>query len=340
MERYLSVDNVNLVVMSGSHQASISFYEASSLPSSVMKSYQTKFPQGDVWIDALKQRKTHAVYKSGDLYPNRRLVDTRFYDEFLKPIKMFHCAGGFFESRKEGFGMLSALLPLNAGEFDAKRLSRMQELFPLLRSAINTSSDLSMLQFSLELSGNLLDSCESALGLVDASARLVYANDRFEHLVRREHILKVKDGRVVFQCAPARTWLSQQLRHFSRHGEIDPSRFEYHFSDGAFDELRVSLSVLGGEAAGLLPTTGPVVLISIHGCYQQEAVQASLRSMGLPPVATLVAYHLMLGKSVREVSDTIQVNHETVRSHVKNLFRHFGVTNQRQLMQVLFALFR
>jgi DNA-binding CsgD family transcriptional regulator len=339
IERYLCVENVNLVILQGG-TTGISSFKASSLADDVLQNYQENFPQGDVWIDALKTFPTQSVYKSGYLYSNRKLVDTRFYEEFLKPINLFHCAGGFFENREGNFGMLSALLPMKAGEFDNDRIERMQKIFKLLRSAINASSEISSLKMSLDLSNKMLDSQCIALGLVTLTGRLLYANHLFERQLRFEKIMKLKNGKVFFLHEGTRGWLCTQLNKVAKKGEVDPACFEKCLHDDHFNDVRVSLSVPDGIYDLLPGDSHTAILISIHGLQGQQEVVACLRSIGVSPVAALVGQHLVMGRSAREISILLNASYETVRSHLKCLMRHFGVSSQRQLIATLNGLLR
>lgn len=343
MENYLEVDNVNLVMIHGNNPA-ISAFQASSLPPEVISNYQQKFPSGDVWIHSLSTLPAGGVYRSSSLYPNQRLVYTKFYEEFLRPINLFHCAGGFFEHFGDSFGMMSALLPLKAKGFDDARIEKMVLINQHLKSALHTSSSLSCLKTSLDLKHQALSSQNIALALTKMCGTPVYLNQPFEILLRQKTIVRLSQNKIAFQSQSAQRWYRNQLRQLQKTGEVPqigevpPDKSEHQQNNNLSCGIRMHMSAIQGADSKVTDTASTLALLSIMLPPARHTTVERLKSLGVPPTAALVAYHLLAGKSAREVSLNLNTSYETVRSHIKRLFRHFQVNNQRQLTALLNAL--
>lgn len=334
LESVLGADNVNLVIIGGDNPM-VSSFQASSLTTDIVSDYQNRFPSGDVWIHNLSKLPIGGIYRSSFLYPNRKLVRTRFYEEFLRPIGMFHCAGGYFERLGGTLGMMSALLPEKTGGFSDDQIKRMAAVQKHLKSALHTSSAVSTLKTTLELQHQALDHQNVALALITPTGKAIFLNKPFEELIKKNMLVNVNNSQISFKDQRTHGWLQARLRDIHNVGQLVSARGEYKVIDLFGYELRLNLSAIDAAEFSSSEKTSTLALLSIRLPPSRATILAQLRSLGAPPTASLVAYHLLAGQSLREASQQLCISYETARSHLKRLFRNFHVNNQRQLTAFL-----
>jgi DNA-binding CsgD family transcriptional regulator len=180
-----------------------------------------------------------------------------------------------------------------------------------------------------------LDLIDRGIVVTDSRARIRVANDFARELATRLDAFSFLDGRLTF--------LADHLeREFARFREAVRTWIPDHrqapswiFSLRASGEpdYRISMHALEDVAAA----SEPCIFISVHDTHASQCVDArTLQHLyGLTRTQADIAAALFEGLSVEQVVHRLHVTENTVRTHLKAIFKKCAVRSQAELLRLL-----
>ena len=147
------------------------------------------------------------ILQGEEIWPGRELLKSTFYNEFLKEVDVcgMACIGVSAPSR--AFECLSIYRGPSEGEFDRKHLAALELVTPHLQTALYTRRKLLELESRVSDMETALDHLHTALVLVDATAKVLFANRNARAIVDRHEGLAFCRGELVAQDVSARATL-------------------------------------------------------------------------------------------------------------------------------------
>jgi DNA-binding CsgD family transcriptional regulator len=181
-----------------------------------------------------------------------------------------------------------------------------------------------------------LDLIDRGIVIVDSGARIRIANDFARAIATRLDAFSLLDGRLTF--------LAVQLeREFERFSAVVRSWAPAHTSAPRWifsalratgePEYRISMHALKDTAAA----GEPCIFVSIHDTHASQRVDAqTLQHLyGLTRMQADIASALFEGLAVEQVIERLRISENTVRTHLKAVFKKCAVRSQAELLRLL-----
>lgn len=175
------------------------------------------------------------------------------------------------------------------------------------------------LGLSLEI---VLDSLPDGTVVVDRGARVLHANRPARELLARARQGAQGCGRLQFPHLATQAAFERALRQ--------PGEFLVHAPDG---EVVARASVQALTRNPLRPEGEVTLLLCLRGLPRRTRVHAeSLRGLyGLTPAEARVAAGLVGSTSLRDLASRLDLSENTVKSHLKRVFRKCDVQSAAEL---------
>lgn len=179
-----------------------------------------------------------------------------------------------------------------------------------------------------------------AVLLCDGSGRLLYANQRAQHLLQEQALWRVGSaGKVAWpQAVPDSVrQLNLNLQQMSSQpGEL--RRVQTLDMRNSGDNALVSLIKIDCGDASTDPACQLFALFICNAQSRPVPDEEALRMLfGLTRTEAKVARLLALGKRSEEVADVLFVSTTTVAFHLRNLFQKTGISRQSDLVALILA---
>lgn len=186
---------------------------------------------------------------------------------------------------------------------------------------------------------SVLDHVADAIAVLDSSARMHYANTRFESLWRELQQGTADDWSAPLSSAalaPVAALFRQALNDLrlagltARHAEIGLIR-----GDNYVAAITAKVNAGDNHEAG-----GPLlILIMRHkGEVQHERIMALSRDAGLTQAQTRVMGALASGAELDEIAAKLNVSIHTIRLHVKTILAKTGCRRQAELIHKISSI--
>ena len=247
----------------------------------------------------------------------------------LEPQNIAHAALAAIDDMPSFRVALSILRPAALGAFTACELASLERFLPHLRRCMQLRVMLDRGHRRESLALETLDALATGVLLLDASARVLFANAAALDLANTRDAIVLEDGTVkarqVCQARHLRELIACAIR-----GE----------AGGAVGLSRASgglpLSVLVAPLQGALGRVGAVALFLTDPCRQAELSAERLRALyGLTPTEARVALHIGEAGTIAGAAAGLQLGPETVRTHLKRVYAKTGVNRQSALVRLL-----
>jgi DNA-binding CsgD family transcriptional regulator len=180
-----------------------------------------------------------------------------------------------------------------------------------------------------------LDFIDRGIVVTDSGARIRIANDFARGIATRLDAFSFLDGRMTFLAAP----LEREFERF-RAAVRAWTPVPTHAPRWTFSALRASGEPdyrISMHALNEIAVAEPLILISIHDTHAAQRVDArTLQQLyELTPMQADIAAALFADFTVEQLTQRLRISQNTVRTHLKGVFKKCAVRSQAQLMRLL-----
>ncbi len=267
----------------------------------------------------------------------REFARTEFFNDFLAPLDLGSMLGA--KVLAEG-GLNCAIVTQRKRQFGKHDLALHRRLAPHLARAVQLNIRLSDSAGRCAATAEALDRLPQGAIIVDADARVLFANSEAERLVGPSGCLRIRSGVLQARSESASAKLKTLIAGCGAARESE--------AGGALglpcDEDRRAMSALvlplRGEAPAfsVSPRPAAVVFVTDPGRNPQR-VDAQLRqSFGLTPAETKFALEVAKGDGLKASADRIGISLATARTHLAHVFAKTDVRRQAELTRLIGAL--
>ena len=286
----------------------------------------------NAWVQGMAQRPTDYLVLSEELIRLRELRRSAFFDEVLRPGGLGHAALATLTVGPNITIQFSVHKRLTSSSFNATERLRLRRWLPHLRRALGVS-----LRLQLSSGSNIesvADRLVCAAFTLNRDGDLIEANLQAQHLaVRCGSFALSRDG-IRFRHPDTHRKLLQAVKRVLDGAPLQPLLL----TDGEhrFDVMIAGLK--GRNTCWLNPPCGQaaavVIMIDLQHypavsesfqCAQQQLTAAELR------VARIAA----LGVSSLEVSRTLELSLNTVKTHLRRVYQKLDIHRQGELVALL-----
>jgi DNA-binding CsgD family transcriptional regulator/PAS domain-containing protein len=310
------------------------------LDPSVQAKYNEYYAGVDVWGIHGRDLMTSGNVTTGQmLCPDPILVNSEFYNDFLRPNDAFHQVGGFIHKDKSVVSFVSSLRPQRAGPFSEENILLLHELMPHLQRALQIHRKINGLEAKANSYAKALDRLPIGLMVIDSKGRVLQLNHS------AQDILNLNDGLTLSAngLVAHRPQETNQLRALIL-GAISGLSGEGVGFGGPMTLPRPSLQrpfqilvtpLRSSASLSWLGKAAAAVFVSDPERQSATSETTLGKLFDLTPAESRLAASLMRGKDLREIAEEFELSRNTVRSQLRSLFDKTATRRQGELIRLL-----
>lgn len=290
------------------------------------------------WVQALP---AGIPILSASAMSDREFLRSTFFNETLRPMGVFYGLALAPLSTGRSRVYLVSDRRLGRENYDSSHVASLQWLVPHIATALQVSQRLASVELHAASAYAALDQLETGFFLVDAEARILFANRIAETLLAGDDALFTEGGALGVRDPNAGPALRRAIA-----GCADPSSFVRPprrvisiRREGECAGHRMIVSPLRPDAVestmGLGPSR-PVALVLIDADREQRSEANWLRRrFGLTAAEAEVALEIVKGDGRDAAAARLGITVATVRTHLIRIFEKTGVGRQAELVRLL-----
>ena len=279
------------------------------------------------------------LFHNTQLYTEEELKTSATYNELLTP----HHGADAINVRLDGPNGTRIVWiindPLDGDGWSSAQLDSVRRLLPHIRQTVRVQQALDGAGALGASLANLFDTTGLGIVQLDARGRIVAANDRARHVLRRGDGLLDEQGflhaRSPEDDAELQELLTRALPPFGAQGAGASTTLRR----ASGPRLVLHVSPVGRREADtrVWPVAALVLVIDPTSQTRIDPAVAAL-ALGLTQTESRVAVLLAEGKTVREVAEATGRLESTIRTHVKHMFAKHRLTRQADLVRLVRSL--
>jgi DNA-binding CsgD family transcriptional regulator/PAS domain-containing protein len=299
--------------------------------------YAEKYARLNPYFPALAFVEVGRVVAGGDLIPHDEFRQTRFYLEWVKPQNYIDVLGANLERTLTSTAFFSVQRHERQGVVDDQARLRCNLILPHVRRAVSIGKVIEKGRAHERLLENALHRISSAALMVDASARIVFANAKAEEYLTHAATIRADQG---FLHAIDRDADRALKDAFAAAAKGDfalgvkgvevvlanggTSRFVGHVLGLASDARRDATT--GGAVAALFVNE---VRFAVPSPLQEIAVRFRLTPSELRVLAAVWEE-----SGVQQIGERLGISAATVKTHLNHIFSKTGLRRQADLVRL------
>jgi DNA-binding CsgD family transcriptional regulator/PAS domain-containing protein len=312
------------------------FHVSSGTDSGWGAAYETYFKHRDLRRARVKELHAAGTFVGSAILPDRELVRSEFYNEFLRPQGLFHLLGALAVKREDFVALVRVSRPRTAPPFGPQELALLRRLQPHLSRALRLQEQLALAEARRDEVGEVLDRFPGGVLLLDATGHVVAANRMAEQMLATGDGLRAgRDG--IRAILPSETAALQRLiRSAAAAPSIDTS-------DGVLNVSRqpprrplnlLVAALRGGSLVRAARSAAVVVFVTDPDRPAATSVQRVQRWLGLTPAEAALVVELLQGKRVEEAAEALHISTHTARTQLKRALAKTGTGRQAELLRL------
>lgn len=297
--------------------------------------YRTYFATRNPWI-----RLSQPLYQTGLVYspeqylPVADLRRTEFYDGILRPQGLVHCFGACVYRRGNDVLSFTVVRSPSAGSFADAELKRVSAILPHIHRAVQTNERLATLRRTQTALTSGFEYLRHGVVLLNARGQVTFANRTARAIVQQGDGLSITADGLVASVFAERLHLRSLIddavntsagRGFGAGGGMRISRPSMK---RPFLVLVTPLGMaLEGERSGMA-----TAFISDPETQAETIEELTRRRYGLTATEARVATAFAATASLDQIREQLGISRETVRWHLRRLYRKTGTSRQAALL--------
>jgi DNA-binding CsgD family transcriptional regulator len=312
-------------------------FEYSEFDDTFIKSYAAFYATRNPWLPRID-----ASAGSGTVVTSESLLDpggyeaTEFYNDWMRPQGQYHMIGGIVLKERTVGTNISFVRSRRGGPFTDDEIHLYRQLLPHINRAVDLHRRLAVLALQREAGLAALDALDLGALLVDAGARMLFANRVAARLIGDGLVLRAG---VVSATRPAETGQLHRLiaeaarvgaRQFARPGG------SLAVSRRAGPPVAVLVCPMRlGDARFALDVPSALVFLAEPERAAPPDERIAQLVYGLSAAETRLLRDLLAGKTLDEAAAIGRVSLNTVKFHLKQLFAKTGTRRQSDLLRLI-----
>lgn len=307
--------------------------------------YQQHFHQLDPWAKStgsLGLGRTGAVLNGDQLIGLPDLQRTEYYSDYASKYDLVRILAGVVIADGPVLSVISILRAEKAKAFGTGEQQRLAALMPHLKRVLEIRRKLEGLQLLHAASSHALQQLPTGVLLVDASARLLFANAAAERVLTAKEGLTVEGGRLSAILAGETVSLRSLIGAAARttNGQaLNPGGVMAVSRPQHARPLSVLVTPVPGSASyGNRGHAAAAVLVSNPDQAQSPDPAVLRTSFGLTAAECRLVVAICSGVSLAEAAESLKITRETAKSCLKYVFAKTGTSRQSELVTVVSRL--
>jgi DNA-binding CsgD family transcriptional regulator/PAS domain-containing protein len=278
--------------------------------------------------------KVGSVLTDEMMLEKREFVRTEFFNDFLTPLDAGSMLGSTVLSEE---GLYCAIAVQRRAAFGEREIIFQRRLTPHLTRAVQLSARLSALDQRSAASADALDRLSQGAIVVDAEARVLFANQEAARLTGPLGCLRIDAGVLGVRAAPQSSKLKALIAECGAPHEKEAGGALRLPCEGDGRAISVLVLPLRGEAPAFSLTPRPVAIVFLSDPNRNpaSAEHQLCRRFGLTKAEAAFALEIAKGDGIQASADRLKVSLSTARTHLARVFEKTGARRQAQLVRLL-----
>ncbi len=307
----------------------------------VMSSYNERFAKDDPFKTAVVRIAKTGVFTERELFPNRNMLDTEIYRDFLVHWNFRHPTIATINLSTRLFDAISIWRTPEEGPMDPDAIALLELLIPHIQTALEIRRTLGVTKQKLASAEAMADACATASFLITTQGRVVHLNATAEALVRDGDGLALVNNQLVASDNQSRSALKSLFINAASpsfpYTENQPGHAYSLERPSGKPNLQLlvcampSVQRISTGAELLLLVTDPNTPVKfpdeiLHTIYQ------------FTPVESEVANGLLMGYTTDEIAILRHVSIGTIRQQLKKMLEKTGTSRQSDMVRLIMTL--
>jgi DNA-binding CsgD family transcriptional regulator len=303
-------------------------------------SYTGYYRQRDMWaLEIVKRKAGLGIVHGFEAVDKTQLLRSEVYADWYRKVGIHHALMGVFPVEGD-IAAVSVSRSSARAEFDEREKARLNLLVPHLQRAVQIHRRLSAAEQERALTLEMLERLSLGIIIVDANARVGFANAVAHRTLKLARDLTVARGAL-------------RLRN-----QVPQRQFERLIRDAAWTSIGRATSP-GGVVAVPRPEGLPLSLLispyraplasdaQMYGTAlivfadpetQQAIPERTLATMlGISPAEGRLIGALMAGESLQDYADRIGISKNTVKTQMRQIFNKTGYNRHGDIVRAVAA---
>jgi DNA-binding CsgD family transcriptional regulator/PAS domain-containing protein len=264
-----------------------------------------------------------------------------FYQGFLRRVDLRYFYGGVIQQDGKEMTAVTFHRARKQGHVDRSEIGLIQRLLPHFRQAYDVSRRLRQARGKEDAFQSALDWLADGVALLAADGTVLYANEAFQQIVRRNETIRIARRKLTFTAPEAVTRFASALGAAARlrAGEANAaatSDFAVARPSNSPPFLLSLRPMLHGEAARAAPQAAIAVLF-VHDPLQhpRRAAQILREALGLTEAEANLAVALQEGMGVADYARGRALSPNTAYTHLRRIKEKTGCKHMAELIRWL-----
>jgi DNA-binding CsgD family transcriptional regulator len=289
------------------------------------------------WSASNVVRERGLAFPAGAIYQFENLIDrsaferTQLYNEFFAPQQLDFAIFANVAKRPDAVAGIGFYRPRSAGRFNSEDERLLGALARHLQRAIALNLRLARIEMERQGAAQMLDRSDYGTLLVDAKARILFANAVAERLLQRGAGLYTRNGRLSAR-SPAKTAALHSMIAGGNEG----------LPGGLLtlprpDRRSLTLLVLPFRAATaeLIRRPAAIVFVKDPETRPLPSRDEIRRIFELTPAQAGLAREILQGDGIPAAAERLGISRATAHTHLLEVFQRTGTSRQAELARVI-----
>lgn len=301
--------------------------------------YQEHYYSLDVWAQRGSAIKPGAICDSETLCPLSEMRTTEIYNDFMLESGIEFGLFGTLENSKSRLASISLYRDVSRSEFTASEEETLRFLSPHLQRAFKLHFNFAKLAIHSEVLETALDALSAGILFLDMKGEVVLMNRSAKSMIDKQDGIFLTSHRLRAERQQETECLLKAIQDACSPA----TRMDTTIGGAVFISRRKNppIHVLIGPLRNTslkVPRSIVAAVFLLDPLQQRRSTDEALRiQFGLSPAECRVALLLGDGHSPREISETIGVSFNTVRTQIKSIFAKTGARRQSELVRLLLS---
>jgi DNA-binding CsgD family transcriptional regulator len=308
------------------------------IPDDAARLYRDYYAAQDPWVRAYREQNLLGWAGTGSsLCPPLEFEKTEFYTDFVRLFDIYHVCGTVLPGDQGSDAALTALRRTAQPDFERQDVALLAELGPHVKRALLLHGRLLDLNRALSTVGQILGAVDVALVGLDADGKLRFANGLAESILRGQNGLLLENEKFTARNPRQAAHLDRLRKCAAQCGRGLPASSSMTVQNGERPLHLTFFPYRGGHDH--FPASMRVFATITDPEAQPKSREQLLSTLfGLAPAEARIAMLLVGGMEPKEIAQHTRTTQNTVRFHLKVIYRKTGVSRQSQLVRLISSL--
>lgn len=275
------------------------------------------------------------VYGTADLVPFEEMVETTFYQEWMKPQGILDGLGANLEKSATSASVLAIRMHEKDGPADPDDRRRLGLIVPHFQRAVSIGRLFDQSKAARAVLTETLDNISAAVFLLGSNGRLIFTNVPGRSMLDEAALLSERNGMLFVSAPDAQRALRDALAAAESGNAVTGDAILLENPQGRWFANVLPLTSGDRQRTGMLHSAVAAVFVSKTSPADPPPLQALAKLYNLTASEIRVLDALGRVSGVKPLADVLGLTQATVKTHLHNLFRKTGTARQSELVKLL-----